>query len=269
MKNDKVVRLFDDGILIGVSLICAVYACLDLFKFKEDHFALLTFFLLLAIAIHFVASTYLERDLLERRHDILTRIDHSTKTIIGSLNGIEIKFFDNIEQADLYIAERILNASRSVSDLNWQDFFENNPTPRSAVERQVADEVLDKSITAFCSKNHSGVYQEIFTFSNRRNINKMLAHITHGDNYSCSYYDKSKHPKFPKLQFVIIDDEEVVFVSSAYSPNFCTIRDKRVVSIFDNYFDQAWKLSQVIKDNAGINQNVIKRIKGKYQKNQK
>ena len=97
----------------------------------------------------------------------------------------------------------------------------------------------------------------------------MLTHIGYGDKYSCSYYDNIKQPKFPKLQFVIIDDEEVVFVSSAYSPNFCAIRDKRIVSIFNNYFNQAWEFSVVIKDKKQVKQDVIEKIRTAYVKGTK
>lgn len=73
----------------------------------------------------------------------------------------------------------------------------------------------------------------------------MLNHIKYGDVYCCSYYEnKDINTRFPKLQFVVIDDREVVFVSSAYKPNLCSIKNTRIASIFCNYFEQAWELSK-------------------------
>ena len=46
----------------------------------------------------------------------------------------------------------------------------------------------------------------------------MLDHINFGLVYSCRYFDnKEEKTKFPKIQFVIIDEEEVIFVSSSYA----------------------------------------------------
>lgn len=109
------------------------------------------------------------------------------------------------------------------------------------------------------------MYKEIFTFSYPKNLGKMLEHLNYGDDYSCSFYDnKEPNIKFPKLQFVIIDDYEVIFVSSAYKPNLCSIKNRRIVSIFCSYFEQAWELSQVIKDGTTVNQPLIDDIKKKY-----
>ena len=46
----------------------------------------------------------------------------------------------------------------------------------------------------------------------------MLEHLSYDSNYSCRYFDnKEEKTKFPKIQFVIIDEEEVIFVSSSYA----------------------------------------------------
>lgn len=70
--------------------------------------------------------------------------------------------------------------------------------------------------------------------------------------------------RFPKLQFVVIDDREVVFVSSAYKPNLCSIKNTRIASIFCNYFEQAWELSKKIKDRNQVDDDLIKEISERY-----
>lgn len=268
MKKEKAIKTIDIIILIVVALLSAVFAFIDLFS--ENYiidYSFLACIILFAITIHFIASAFLEMDILKKNQDISTKIDSSTKTIIDSLKGVEINLFEKIEDVDLYIAQRISVAKKSVYDLNWQDHLKSNPNPRNPVVREYTENAIDKSIKDFCSESTAKVYREIFTFSHTKNFDKMLTHITYGNKYSCSFYDNIKHPRFPKLQFVIIDDEEVIFVSSAYRPNFCAIRDKRIVSIFNHYFEQAWELSKVIKEKSSINQDLIEKIRNTYIKN--
>lgn len=76
-------------------------------------------------------------------------------------------------------------------------------------------------------KKHSKpkIYKEIFTFSYPKNLGKMITHLDYGEVYSCSYYENLElDRKFPKMQFVVIDDEKVIFVSSSYQPNLCSIK---------------------------------------------
>ncbi len=270
MKKEKVIKIIDITILIAVAVLCAVFGFIDILSEKNAiDYSFLACVLLFAITIHFIASAFLEIDLLKKHQDISTKIDFSTKTIIDSLKGVEIKLFDKIEDVDLYVAQKITNAKKSVFDLNWQDYLKNNPNPRNPVVREYTENEIDKSIKQFCSESYAKIYREIFTFSYSKNFQKMLTHMTYGNNYNCAYYDNIKHPKFPKIQFVIIDDEEVIFVSSAYRPHFCAIHDKRIVSIFNNYFEQAWQLSRVIKDKDGTKQGIIEKIRAAYIKEQK
>lgn len=270
MNKEKIIKIINITILIAVAVFTAVFAFIDLLseKYVIDY-SFLACILLFAITIHFIASVFLEMDMLKKHQDISTKIDTSTKKIIDSLKGVEINLFEKIEDVDLYIAQRISIAKKSVYDLNWQDHLKNNPNPRNPVVREYTENAIDKSIKYFCSESSAKVYREIFTFSHKKNFAKMLTHINYGNKYSCSYYDNKQHPRFPKLQFVIIDDEEVVFVSSAYRPNFCAIRDKRIVSIFNNYFEQAWELSKVIKDNANTKWDIIEKVRTAYIKDEK
>ena len=46
----------------------------------------------------------------------------------------------------------------------------------------------------------------------------MLEHLSYNSNYSCRYFDnKEEKIKFSKIQFVIIDKEEAIVVSSSYA----------------------------------------------------
>ena len=123
---------------------------------------------------------------------------------IDSLNGVEVIFFDDINEVDMYIAKRILAASECVYDFNWQDFMPINPYHRKLADKEYAATKIDASIKSFCSKKtmKPRIYKEIFTFSYPQNIGKMLNHIKYGDVYCCSYYEnKDINTRFPKLQF--------------------------------------------------------------------
>lgn len=229
-------------------------------------YSLVSTTLLLSISIHFILSELIQTDILKKQSNLEEKLTQTTETIINSLNGVEIKFFDDINDVDIYISKQIANAKSCVYDFNWQDYISVNPYHRSQPLKEYASNEIDKSIKKFCQRSVSKphIYREIFTFSYPKNLGKMLTHISYGDAYSCSYYDNKDNQRFPKLQFVIVDDKEVIFVSSAYKPNLCAIKNERIVSIFCSYFEQAWDLSTKIKESNSLHNNVIEDIKKKY-----
>jgi len=268
----KIIKIFDILTITSAIIICIVTYIVDgLAVLKQQEldidYSVISATLLLSIAIHFILSAFIQDDMNKTQIALKNNIEQSTKTIINSLNGVEVEFFEDINKVDIYISEKIADASSCVYDFNWQDYMETNPYHRNPIEKKYASTQIDKSIKSFCSKKSSKpkMYKEIFTFSYPKNLGKMIEHLTYGDNYSCSFYDnKEPNTKFPKLQFVIIDDCEVIFVSSAYKPNLCSIKNKRIVSIFCSYFEQAWELSQIIKEGPNINESLVKDIKQKY-----
>lgn len=266
MKKEQIIKVIDITVLIAIGSLCGIFIFLGLFGEKKVDYSLLSATLLFAVVVHLILSAFLESSLIAKHEALNTKIESSTKTIIDSLQGIEIKLFPTIKEVDLYIAERIQGAQKSVYDLNWQDYLESNPNPRNPVDRKYTENAIDKSIKKFCASKSFRTYREIFTFSYPNNFGKMKTHLQYGENYSCKYYDTVVNPKFPKLQFVIIDDIEVIFVSSAYRPNFCSIKDKRIVSIFDNYFEQAWALGTTIKDRDHVLHELITEIETNYGK---
>lgn len=267
--KEKYLKYFDLFLLSGVAIVAIISAILDILNIIDPNYSKLAFAILSAITVHLITVGFIDLDLFKKNQDLSLKIDSATKKIIDSLKGVEINLFEKIEEVDLYIAHRIQVAKKSVYDLNWQDHLEKNPNPRNPIDREYTENEIDRCIKEFCSEPTAKVYREIFTFSNNRNVQKMDVHMTYGDKYSCSYYDNITNQKFPKLQFVIIDDEEVIFVSSAYRPNFCAIRDKRIVSIFNHYFEQSWELSDIIKDGKNLNHEVLKTIKETYAKPKK
>jgi len=296
-KTLKAIKKFDNLVLITAIIICFIAFLIEGLKliFKDIllqiDYSLISSIFLFSISSHFLIRTIIENHIIKQQESIedfnkhliksLNEISclsksnieisnkllyegyNNTKNIINSLSGVEIKYFENINDVDIYISKKILNAQKSVYDLNWQDYLASNPRYRNVVDKEYAENEIDKSIIKFCNpKNKLRLYKEIFSFTYPKNLAKMLKHVTYGDTYNCSYYDNTiENKKFPKLQFVVIDEIEVIFVSSAYIPNLCAINNKRIAQIFSTYFEQAWNLSIKIKEKNIIHENVIKDIK--------
>lgn len=258
MKKDKIIKIIDVSILISIAVLCAFYTASGLFnESKNINYTAVCCILLFALALHFIFSIFTEFDFFKRQEDLMSKID--------SLNMIKgVKKFTKVSDCDAYIAERISTAKESVYDLNWQDDLPFNPRARDPQTKKFTEKVIDNSIKAFCKKQ-GRTYREIFTFSYPANVQKMKAHITYGDSYSCAYFENLINPKFPKLQFVIIDGKEVIFASSAYEPHLYAIQDEHFVHMFICYFDQAWREStKKIKDNTIIYNAVIAEIESQY-----
>lgn len=230
--KERIIKITDIITIVVAIIISVIAFIIDGYNSYVDNgvkidYAFVATSLLLAIAIHFILVGFLEDEITSRQKELTQGLEQAVGTIIDSLNGVEVIFFDDINEVDMYIAKRILAASECVYDFNWQDFMPINPYHRKLADKEYAATKIDASIKSFCSKKtmKPRIYKEIFTFSYPQNIGKMLNHIKYGDVYCCSYYEnKDINTRFPKLQFVVIDDREVVFVSSAYKPNLCSIK---------------------------------------------
>lgn len=274
MKNNKNIIFLEKIILITTAIISAALTILPK-SFLERLFgqiidyAWLSSVLLLLLIVHIIISIFKSEG---NSFDLSNIIENNKTDIIQSIRGVEKRYFGTINEVDEYVAKRIKEAKISVKDLNWQD-FRTSPTNHTHNNRQITDDEIDESIKLFCKRRRDkklkskSEYVEIFTFpdTNKKNLQKMKNHVKNGDIYSCSFYDTIKELKFPKLQFVIIDNIEVVFVSSEYVGNFCAIKDRNIVNICSNYFMQAWKLSTIIKEkNKNPIYKQIEEIENKY-----
>ena len=269
--------LFERINLIGFAVIGSFFMVLRLMGKKEilgveiEYSSILNL-LLLSIITHFITLSFKTQS---DSKEIIARIDDIQSMVIQSIRGVEKRNFLNITELDSYVAKRIKDAKFSVLDLNWQDFREM-PKSHYQINRNFTDNEIDKSIESFCKRKRKSeeknktIYEEIFTFpeTNKENLEKMKKRIEYGEFYSCYYYETNNLKpilKFPKLQFVIVDNEEVIFASSEYNGDLCAIKDKKLVNICLNYFMQARTLSTIIKDkNKAADRTLIDEIEVKY-----
>ena len=184
MKKETVKKI-DAGVII-VALVAALAVSII-----SQNVAIFSAILLGAIAVHFLCSIYIELEFIEKEQNVSKKIDdkaqdlariltkseetilNSHKLTLTSFKGVKVT--DIIQNVDLYIAEKIKNASKSVYDLNWQDYQKNN-NPRNFSDRKYSENAIDESIKEFCTKGNV-TYQEIFTFSDNRNYPKLQTHL--------------------------------------------------------------------------------------------
>ena len=176
--------------------------------------------------------------------------------IIKSLNGVEIKTFSDGLELDLYLIKRIREAKVSVKDLSWKSSISSS---YSTVPRLKAQKELEQTISR-CSDHIT--YFEIFTLTSQKRKDKLARRIKENKRgYSAAFVEDVK--EIPRLQFVIIDDDEVIFASSAY-PTPCAIKQKELVELLCSYYDECWNASQKIMLNEEVvSDEILELIFGK------
>jgi predicted protein tyrosine phosphatase len=248
---DRFVRHIDVvvlGFLCAISIAITVFDAFGMFAsvpiLKQLNLPLLIVLLLSFIGLAIVVSTVEQR----RFEDKQTEFDKTlplefTKVILG-VGGIRV-FKDSAEQEE-YQAWRISPANKEhakkVCDLTWKEKI----SPLFAAEQRVKSHgTYEESIDKACDEIE---YREIFVFSERRRREKLLRRLkANKPGYLCRYFDIPHEFEIPRLQFMLIDGEEIIFASSSY-PKLCAIRHKELGEIFQKYFDDLWNKATPIRE---------------------
>jgi hypothetical protein len=151
-------------------------------------------------------------------------------------------------QADQYAAKRIAEAQRSVWDFAWQDDKESNPkTDPPAAVRSAGSKALDEAIRGAIAGGLVHYHEILTTKAYSPLLRKHIGYcreITPDRTlkYRARIYDNTRkgYRKFPKIQFVVIDEEEVIFMSSGYEYCF-SMKSKKTASVFLKYALMAWE----------------------------
>lgn len=150
-------------------------------------------------------------------------------------------------QADQYAAKRIAEAQRSVWDFAWQDDKESNPkTDPPATVRSAGSRALDEAIRGAIVGGVVHYHEILTTKAYSPLLNKHIGYCREIApdrtlKYRARIYDNTRrgYRKFPKIQFVVIDEEEVIFMSSGYEYCF-SLKSKKTASVFLKYALMAW-----------------------------
>jgi hypothetical protein len=265
MERERIIKIWDTIVLVTAAIGCVIIMLLGLLDWNKIitlpitiDYAFVSCVLLGAIAIHFALSIYGNFGQKEVEH----KIDESTRKIIDSLVGVEKQTFNSMNAVDEYVTKRIKEATSRVYDLNW--LVSDKPSNRDVEKDRLTrfHKNLNNGITHFNNNKKTDFYREIFVFHYPLKVDVMKSRLNF-EKYSCKYYHKNN--KFPKLQFVIIDDEEVIFISSLYkNGQLCAIRDKIIVALFIHYFDYSWKNALLIREDGKTENEVVAEIESSF-----
>jgi hypothetical protein len=246
-------RKIDTALLGIISIIAIGVAAVHFFHFANEEEinpavpALLTLFFLALIAIHLIVSRVIDEGFQNR----------STCLLEGISKGIslgELRVFTDAVEMEQHLAKRVMEAKNSVCDLSWKSRISEG---FAAGYRQISHGNLDRCIAEASARIS---YREIFVFNDTRRVEKMERRLSEqNDGYSCRYYKDDT--RIPRLQFVIIDDEELFFFAASAHSQLCTARSPELCRVFKPYFDEAWNHATPIKDGPRIHDKEVERIR--------
>jgi hypothetical protein len=199
----------------------------------------------------------------EKRDSFELKRQDRTFKILNRLTSSIVEIFPNSEYHKKYYEFRISTASEKIDDLTWASFDKEGkldaPQPKYLEKIQT---VADGGIN----------YDEIFVFENDisnphyERLQKLKYHYEKAkkssrkqSRYSCAYFDISKLGRdFPRVQFTLIDNDEILFTSSANGNEKFKVQNKQLTKVFKNYYDQAWRLSdKLIQNGIVVNEKLI------------
>lgn len=187
---------------------------------------------------------------------LVRELSNNKNQIIKGLDGVEIVKFNSPKEQISYIINRLQDAEHSVSDLTW------GQKVSSALDSPGRKRLESTYVTAIKNAAKRISYREIFIFSHISRIEKLENHYTkintknESSGYSCAYYEETN---FPRLQFLLIDDNEVIFTSGQYLK--CAVKSSNVVDIFTKYYSIAWdNANKLIENGVIVNLEEIEKI---------
>jgi len=178
------------------------------------------------------------------------------EAIIPSLSGAKVVKFKNAEAMELYLSDKLKKAEDEVLDLTWKKSTSSGfDTPKRVSSRKK----YDLSIKHISSNVK---YKEVFIFSHKSRIEKLKARIKENKaGYSCKYI--SEYCEIPRLQFVLIDNKEIVFASSQYK-ELIAIENKELGALLSSYFFMVWNRATYLKRGKEIYQEEYEKVLSKY-----
>ena len=186
------------------------------------------------------------RDLKLRLSDISSAFEIRPQLLIASVNGVELRLFKDSTEQLRYVAERIESAKHSVCDLSW---VARRPRYRDRPDRIAAGKAYHAAIKEACKRIE---YREIFIFNRMDRVEVMQTRLAEkAPLYSCRFFEDDK---IPRLQFLIVDKEEVILFGS-YGEDVesrCAIRQRDICGAFLHYYNEVWDAADVLKEGSFI-----------------
>lgn len=251
MQN--ILRKLDLILLVIIALVAGTLSVLDFFDLigtASPNYPLFTLFLLAMIGLHLIVSHFSQEDF---RNDTSAQLNH----ISQGLSASEFRIYKDSMEIEGQLAKRILEARNSVCDLTWKARISEG---FSASDRQLSHGYMDKCI-AEASDRIS--YREVFIFNDPRRVEKLNRRLSEKKKgYSCGYF-KDDSP-IPRLQFVIVDDDEVFFFASSANAILCSFRGKELIRVFKSYYEAVWSAATPIKNGPWIDEEQVALIRNAF-----
>lgn len=243
-------RSIDLIVLALIALIAAVLSVLDFFNLVEVQslsYPLFTLFLVSMIGLHLIVRHFADEDFQGQAITLLTRV-------AARLGSADYRQFADSSEMENYLGKRLLEAKRSVCDLTWKVRISEG---FSATGRQLSHEYMDRCIAEASSRIS---YREIFVFNDDRRIAKLERRLLENrSGYSCRYFREDS--PIPRLQFVIVDDEEVLFFASSPDSPLACLRSPELGRITKTYFEAAWAAATPIKTGPTMHTAEVEHIR--------
>ena len=219
-------------------------------KIIENNFQSIIISLLCLLIIQFItikiSFSNNKNELINTKEDILSSFKHSF--------GGSFRTFDNSDDLNSYYSTK-LKKTKQIEDFTWAPF--SHPGNSNKIHKTLESIFAYKSQVDYCE---IFVFNEGNTFRQDR-LKKLEFHYLKakkGKNskYSCAYFEGIE---FPRIQFTIIDEKEILF-SSAES-NRCSIENKTLANIFSKYWEDSWqKATKLIENGIIIDEKKIKEL---------
>ena len=246
-------RKIDLILLTVIALVASIISLFDFFNIIEGsttNYSLLTLFLVSMIGMHLIVSYFSQEDYQKETLTVLDRIAQGLKTL-------DFQEFHDAIEIESHLAQRILEARRCVCDLTWK----RKLSPGfSAKDRQLSHTYMDKCIAEASERIP---YREVFIFSDPRRVQKLMRRLSENKpGYSCRYF--REEPSIPRLQFVIVDEEEVFFFASSPNAPLCSFRSKELARVLKAYYEAIWQTAISIKEGNRIYTDEVEKVRKIY-----
>lgn len=176
--------------------------------------------------------------------------------VVQALDGVQVRRLKNSEEYYRYLRNRVSAAGECVDDLTW-GLLSNSGATRAVIKE------FDRYVTslqAVCRDNESVKVREVFTFPSSARIHRAREVLESGcPNYFLAYYDVDHEKCPPLMQFIVIDQKEVVFgthrgqLTLADEEFYLAVTHPIIVAKFLSYFNTIWQGAEKLqKDDAPL-----------------
>lgn len=180
--------------------------------------------------------------------------DKATQTLIESLQGVQVRKFDNGHELLRYMYDLVAKSQVRIDDLSWRATF----TTRNYGD--FAHNMGSQYVPIMQDAVQRVPYREIMIFNKPGRKERFQSLIT--DNkpgYSCAYYQTDT--EIPLLQFMIIDLREVIIFEDLAANSIC-ISHPLIAKYFADYYEEIWQKAVKLKLGKTVYWDAVREVLG-------